>query len=97
MLYGSATRKTANPLMFSTDSCCLLQGRVPGYILDMAAGAIQHGVTPESLVALLNGNVSDSGVDVTPFKDLGGLLSRLGPEDRRFGGPLTEAIKVVQD
>ena len=67
---------------------------MPDYILDMAVGAIQHGVAPESLVALLNGNVSDSGVDVTPFKDLGGLLSRLGAEDRSFGGALTDAIKV---
>ena len=72
-----------------------VQGQVPNYILDMAVGAIQHGVAPESLVTLLNGNVSDSGVDVTPFKDLGGLLSRLGPEDRSFGGALTEAIKVL--
>ena len=60
----------------------------------MSVGALQHGVSPESLVGLLNGNVSDSGVDVTPFKDLGGCLSRLGEEERRVGSPLTEAIKV---
>ena len=60
----------------------------------MSWGALQHGVSPESLVALLNGNVSDSGVDVTPFKDLGGCLSRLGEEETRVGGPLTEAIEV---
>lgn len=74
---------------------CFVQGQVPEYILDMAVGAMQHGVAPDSLVALLNGNVSDSGVDVTPFKDLGGLLGRLGLEDRKFGGSLTEAIKVT--
>ena len=71
-----------------------LQGQVPDYILDMAAGALQFGVTAESLVALLNGNVSDSGVDITPFKDLGGCLSRLPEEGRRIGGSLTEMIKV---
>lgn len=60
----------------------------------MSVGALQHGVSPDSLVGLLNGNVSDSGVDVTPFKDLGGCLSRLGEEERRIGSPLTEAIKV---
>ncbi len=60
----------------------------------MSVGALQHGVSPESLVGLLNGNVSDSGVDVTPFKDLGGCLGRLGEEERRIGSPLTEAIKV---
>ena len=60
----------------------------------MSVGALQHGVSPESLVGLLNGNVSDSGVDVTPFTDLGGCLSRLGEEERRIGSPLTEAIKV---
>lgn len=60
----------------------------------MSVGALQHGVSPESLVGLLNGNVSDSGVDVTPFKDLGGCLSRLGEEERHIGSPLTKAIKV---
>lgn len=53
------------------------------------------GFPSAPLVALLNGNVSDSGVDMSPFKDLGGVLSRLGPEQRRLGGPLTEAIKVA--
>lgn len=67
---------------------------MPDYILDMCTGALQHGVSPESLVALLNGNVSDSGVDVTPFRDLGGCLSRLGEEERRIGSSLTQAIKV---
>lgn len=70
------------------------QGQVPDYILEMAVGALQHGVSAESLVALLNGNVSDSGVDITPFKDLGGCLSRLAEEERRTGGSLTEIIKV---
>ena len=60
----------------------------------MSLGALQHGVSPESLVGLLNGNVSDSGVDVTPFKDLGGCLSKLGEEERHIDSPLTEAIKV---
>ena len=60
----------------------------------MCAGGLQHGVSPESLVALLNGNVSDSGADVTPFRDLGGCLSRLGEEERRIGSSLTETVKV---
>ncbi|KAL3145204.1 hypothetical protein ABBQ32_000953 [Trebouxia sp. C0010 RCD-2024] len=72
------------------------QGQVPDYILEMAVGALQHGVSAESLVALLNGNVSDSGVDITPYKDLGGCLSRLTEEERRIGGSLTEIIKVAQ-
>lgn len=71
-----------------------MQGQIPDSIIDMSWGALQHGVSPESLVALLNGNVTDSGVDVTPFKDLGGCLSRLGEEEARVGGPLTEAIEV---
>ena len=70
------------------------QGQVPDYILEMAVGALQHGVSAESLVALLNGNVSDSGVDITPYKDLAGCLSRLTEEERRIGGSLTEIIKV---
>ncbi|KAL0022336.1 hypothetical protein WJX77_001433 [Trebouxia sp. C0004] len=73
-----------------------LKGQIPDFILDMSVGALQRGVSPESLVGLLNGNVSDSGVDVTPFKDLGGCLSRLGEEARCVGSPLTEAIKVAQ-
>ena len=72
---------------------CGVQGQVPDYILDMAVGALQFGVTPPSLVALLNGNVSDSGVDITPFKDLGGCLSRLPEEERHIGGSLTKIIK----
>lgn len=84
------TANTCNPMHI----LCYLQGQVPDYILDMAVAAMQHGVAPGSLVALLNGNVSESGVHITPFKDLGGLLSRLGPEQRRVGGPLTEAIRV---
>lgn len=70
------------------------QGQVPDYILEMAVAALQHGVSAESLVALLNGNVSDSGVDITPYKDLGGCLSRLTEEERRIGGSLTETIRV---
>ncbi|KAL0046820.1 hypothetical protein WJX82_010732 [Trebouxia sp. C0006] len=73
-----------------------LKGQIPDFILDMSVGALQHGVSPQSLVGLLNGNVSDSGVDVTSFKDLGGCLSRLGEEERRIGSPLTEAIKIAQ-
>lgn len=60
----------------------------------MSVGALVHGVSANSLVALLNGNVSDSGVDVTPFKDLGGSLSRLGEEERQIGGSLTQIIQV---
>ena len=75
-------------------SSCLLQGQVPDNILDMSMAALQFGVTPESLVALLNGNISDSGVDVTPFKELGGTLSRLAEEERQLGSHVTEAIKV---
>ena len=71
-----------------------VQGQVPNHILDMSLAALNHGVAPEALVALLNGNVSESGMDITPFKDLGGALSRLGGEESRTGGPLTEAIKV---
>ena len=57
-------------------------------------GALQHGVSAECLVALLNGNVSPSGVDLTPFKYLGVCLSRLGESDRRMGGSLTDIIQV---
>ena len=67
---------------------------MPDSVLDMSAVALQHGVSPDSLVALLNGNVSDSGVDVTPFKELGGALSRLVEEERRLGSKVTEAIQV---
>ena len=72
----------------------VVQGQVPDSVLDMSVVALQHGVSPDSLVALLNGNVSDSGVDVTSFKELGGALSRLAEEERRFGSKVTELIKV---
>ena len=71
-----------------------LQGQVADNVVDMCVGALQHGLTAESLVALLNGNVSDSGVDTAPFRDLGGCLGRLAEEERCIGGSLTELIKV---
>ena len=78
---------------FTVDRCCL-QGQIPDNVLDMSVAALVHGVSANSLVALLNGNVSDSGVDMTPFKDLGGSLSRLGEEERQISGSLTQIIQV---
>ena len=56
--------------------------------------AVQFGVDPHSLVALLNGNVSDSGFDITPYRDLGAALSSVGDAWRVLGGPMTEALQV---
>ncbi len=60
----------------------------------MVSSAVQFGVDPHSLVTLLNGNVSDSGFDITPYRDLGAALSSVGDAWRVLGGPMTEALRV---
>ena len=60
----------------------------------MVSSAVQFGVDPRSLVTLLNGNVSDSGFDITPYRDLGAALGSVGDAMRVLGGPMTEALRV---
>ena len=63
-------------------------------MLEVVSSAVQFGVDPRSLVTLLNGNVSDSGFDITPYRDLGAALSSVGGAMRVLGGPMTEALQV---
>ena len=71
-----------------------LQGQIPDHVLEVVSSAVQFGVDPRSLVTLLNGNVSDSGFDITPYRDLGAALSSVGDAWRVLGGPMTEALRV---
>ena len=71
-----------------------MQGQIPDHVLEVVSSAVQFGLDPHSLVNLLDGSVSDSGFDITPYRDLGGALSSVGPAWRAVGGPLTDALQV---
>ncbi|KAK9803029.1 hypothetical protein WJX72_007229 [[Myrmecia] bisecta] len=79
-----------------TQNLAVLKDRLPADTLAIVGSAIQHNIDPESLAALLNGCISESGYDITPFRELGGLLSNIGEGHKVLGGPITDALLAAK-